>query len=290
VFLPTTVDVAAREPSRVYLSARRGADDGYDSVLMVSDDAGESFRTRSIPDTDGQRLAYVSAVHPSDPERLVVRVNDPDGTVLLETRDAGETFERLFSASGLLTGFAFSPDGGEMAFGGRDDGLWVGSSDDGDYERRSDVGPTCLAWNADGLYACADAQTAGFSFGRSSDAGRSFETLLVFAELCGRSSCSAETDVGALCPFDWANVASLVGSECNVDGGDTPDAGDAPPGKKELPRARGGCSVSASSRSSSRDRSWAAATFLFVTVGRWRRARVFGTGLFRSRRGNPSTC
>jgi hypothetical protein len=291
VLLPMTVDVAAREPSRVYLTARRGADDGYDSVLMVSDDGGETFRTHGIPDTDGQRLAYVSGVHPSDPERLVVRVNDPDGTVLLETRDAGETFERLFSASGLLTGFTFSPDGSEMAFGGRDDGLWVGSSEEGDYERRSDVGPTCLAWSRDGLYACADAQTASFSFGRSSDAGRSFETLLVFAELCGRSSCGGETDVGMLCPIDWTNVAPLLGSTCNVDAGEAPDGGEASPGISRVPRARGGCSMTvSSSRSGSREPSWAVAMVLFVTVGRWRRARAFGRGFFRSRRGSPSTC
>jgi hypothetical protein len=228
-YLPITVDIAAHS-SRVYLSARRGAGDEFDSVLLVSSDGGETFETRVIPGTSGQHLAYIAGVHPNDTERLWVRVDDPDGTVLIETRDAGVTFEPVFEADGLLTGFAVAPDGESVAFGGRDDGLWV-SATEGQVERRSDVGPTCLAWNDDGLLVCSDSQLTGFSLGRSSDEGRTFESLLVYSVLCGRSSCGADTDVGALCPNDWLNVAPSVGAECD-------ETGDAP-----RPRARGGCSA-----------------------------------------------
>jgi len=237
--LPITVDLAAGDPSRVYLSARRGADDEFDSALLVSSDAGQTFETRVIPETSGQHLAYIAGVHPNDPERLWLRIDDPDGTILLETRDAGTTFERLFEAEGLLTGFANSPDGLEIAFGGRDDGLWVGASDDLAFERRSDVGATCLAWNGDGLWACADAQTSGFSLGRSTDGGRTFDPLLVFADLCGRSSCGPDTDVGSLCPNDWIGVAPALGAECS----DETDAGAAGAGDSSRPRVRGGCST-----------------------------------------------
>jgi hypothetical protein len=246
--LPITVDLAARERSRVYLTARRGEADGYDSVLMVSDDGGETFRERSIPGTAEQHLAYIAGVHPHDVDRLAVRVNDTDRTILLETRDAGTTFETLFTASGRLTGFAYSPDGAEIAFGGLDEGLWGGSSDATEYERRSDVAPTCLAWNDAGLWACADRQTAGFSLGRSTDAGRTFEPLLAFAELCGRSSCGGETDVGALCSNDWQIVGPSLGATCGLDGGNVPDGGRPPDAGSSSndaapPSGRAGCAI-----------------------------------------------
>jgi hypothetical protein len=268
--LPLTIDFAARDAARVYLTARRGEGDGFDSVLLVSDDGGETFQARGIPNTADQHLAYIAGVHPTNPDRLAVRVDDLEGTVLLETSDAGESFRIVAVGSGRLTGFAYSPDGGEVAFGGLDDGLWVGASDTDELERRSDVEPTCLGWNDDGLYACADAQRAGFSFGRSTDGGRSFESLLVFAELCGRSSCGGDTDVGALCPYDWLNVAPTLGATCDVDGGVTvPDAGDASiEPDPARPAARGGCAIG---RAPGKSPGFFAMGALVVLAG-WRRS------------------
>jgi hypothetical protein len=258
-FLPITVDIAA-DSSRVYLSARRGADDEFDSVLLVSSDGGESFETRIIPGTSGQHLAYIAGVHPYDTERLWLRIDDPDGTVLVETRDSGVTFETLFEAEGLLTGFAVSPDGETVAFGGRDDGLWVATTD-AVVERRSDVGPICLAWNDDGLFACADSQLTGFSLGRSPDDGRTFELLLDFADLCGLSSCGAESDVGALCPNDWLGVAPSLGAECK-------DETDARPPPQ--PKARGGCSAFPDAGGMSESAGFALAALVVLTF--WMRA------------------
>jgi photosystem II stability/assembly factor-like uncharacterized protein len=248
--LPVTIDVAAREPSRVYLSARRGVADGYDSVLLVSDDGGENFRERPVPGTAGQDLAYIAGVHPGEPDRLALRVNHVERTTLYETRDGGETFEILFEATGRLTGFAYSPDGAEVAFGGLDEGLYGGSLEELVFERRSDVAPTCLGWNDDGLWACADVQTAGFSFGRSRDAGRTFEPLLVFAELCGRSTCDAASDVGALCGTDWQNVAPSLAATCGVDGGAPARGGEGGDGPDESGARTpgGGCDIASPPR------------------------------------------
>jgi hypothetical protein len=289
-YLPLTVDVATRDAERIYVTARRGKGDGYDSVLLVSDDGGQTFLARAIPDTEDQHLAYIASVHPDDVDRVMVRVDDLEGTVLFETLNAGETFRRLFVGSGRLTGFAYSPDGAEVVFGGLDDGLWVGTSDDLAFERRSDVAPLCLAWNAGGLWACADAQSAGFSFGRSSDAGRTFEPLFSFAELCGRSSCAETTDVGALCPNDWQSVAPSLGATCALgDAGASGGAGG--PNEREVtrPTGRGGCSTSAGTA----DRAFAAllvASALVARAGRWRRARVSGRGSSRFRPDSPSSC
>jgi hypothetical protein len=269
-YLPITVDIGAHS-SRVYLSARRGADDEFDSALLVSSDGGESFETRVIPSTRGQHLAYIAGVHPNDVDRLWVRIDDPDGTVLVETRDAGETFETLFEAQGLLTGFAVAPGGETVAFGGRDDGLWI-SETDGAVERRSDVGPTCLAWSGDGLWACSDAQVTGFSLGRSSDEGRTFQPLLEFSDLCGTSSCGAESDVGVLCPNDWIGVAPALAAECT---GET----DAGPGDALHPAARGGCSVVFQGRTGPAERGWwILAFFVALIVFRRRRSVLTPSG------------
>lgn len=296
--LPLTVDFAARNDARVYLTARRGEGDGFDSVLMVSDDGGETFSLGGIPNTADQHLAYIAGVHPTDPDRLAVRVDDLDGTVLLETLDAGATFRTVYVGSGRLTGFAYSPDGTELAFGGLDDGLWAGAVDAQTFERRSDVAPTCLAWNDDGLYACADAQRSGFSLGRSTDGGRTFESLMTFAELCGRSSCGDDTDVGAFCSNDWQNVAPALGATCGVDGGVTvPDAGDAGTDPKPArAAARGGCALGPASIDMG---ALSVVALVLVLAGlrrrapaptaaRSRRAPVAGTGFFRFRRGSPS--
>lgn len=299
--LPVTIDVAAREPSRVYVTARRGADEGYDSVLFVSDDGGETFVARPVPGTAGQRIAYIAGVHPRDVDRLALRVNDVEQTTLYETRDAGETFDELFVARGRLTGFAYSPDGDEMAFGGLDEGLFGGASDAREFERRSDVGPTCLGWNEDGLWACADAQRAGFSFGRSSDAGRTFEPLVVFAELCGLSSCGSASDVGALCPNDWQSVAPALAATCGVDGG-APDGGSyggidggEPPSRPGKRPGGGGCSFAGYPPSASHGSVLGLFALLFagrypLRVARWRRVPAAETESFPFRRGSPSTC
>ncbi|HEX6275257.1 MAG TPA: hypothetical protein VFZ53_19590 [Polyangiaceae bacterium] len=251
--LPVTVDIAAPESSRVYLTARRGAGDDYDSVLLVSDDGGETFAERAIPNTSGQRLAYIAAVHPRDAERLALRVNAADETVLYETRDAGTTFDTLHVASGRLTGFAYSPNGERIAFGGPDEGLFEGASESRAFERRSHVAPTCLGWNDDGLWACADARSAGFSLGRSRDGGKTFERVLAYADLCGTSSCDGESDVGARCADDWQSVAQSLGATCMADGGSPGGRTDAgAPQKESKPGRDVGCGIAAGPSNSSR--------------------------------------
>lgn len=245
-FLPVTIDLAARRASRVYLTVRRGADRGYDSALLVSDDGGETFDERGIPGTADQRLAYIAGVHPTDSERLALRVNEADRTLLYETLDAGATFELLFVGQGLLTGFAYAPDGSELAFGGTEEGLFAGPGETGEFERRSDIAPTCLGWNDDGLWACADVRTAGFSFGRSTDGGRTFAPLLRFAELCGTSSCGGQSDVAALCSNDWRTVGPTIEAACGVDapdGGSSGGAGGSPPTAARRNAGGGGCAV-----------------------------------------------
>lgn len=233
--LPLTVDVGGTDPEIVYLSARLGPDDDYSSALFASDDGGETFGMTEIPESSGQRLGYIAKIHPGDADRVYVRVDDPDGTELWESRDRGQSFERRFSGNGRLSGFAISPDGASLALGGPDDGIWAGEAD-AELERRSDVGALCLGWAETGLYACADTDRDGFSLGRSRDGGESFASLFRIDELCGKTSCSDDTEVGLICPIDWAIIAPDSIARCDLD--------EAP-----VVTARGGCALAPPLRS-----------------------------------------
>ena len=65
----------------------------FNSVLMRSDDGGETFQSFDIAGTEQQRLAYIAAVHPTQPDRVYLRVlDDKDGlpiTVIYMTADGG---------------------------------------------------------------------------------------------------------------------------------------------------------------------------------------------------------
>jgi hypothetical protein len=217
--LPLTIDAAPSDPSRVYVSARLGAANGFASVLLRSADGGQSFERSDIPETIDSRTAYIAAVHPINPDRVYLRIYDPAGTKIWTSVDGGRTFRQLFVGADQLYGFAISPGGDRIAFGGPGDGIWVGASNGTGLMRRSSVSPTCLRWSVDGLYACADPNRVGFLVGRSIDEAATFETLLTFDSLCGRTGCAPETQNGQLCPADWERVAPIVGTSCGVDAG-----------------------------------------------------------------------
>jgi photosystem II stability/assembly factor-like uncharacterized protein len=217
--LPLTIDVAPSNPERVYLSARLGLADAYASVLLRSDDGGKTFASMPIPGTTDQRLAYIAAVHPTDADRLYLRVIDSPGTVIYSTIDGGKNFQKRFSGQGDLLGFALSPDGAHLAFGGPKDGIWVGAEDATMFEQRSHIGPTCLAWSGDGIYACADQASAPFSIGRSHDDAATFDTLLRYDALCGTTACPAESQDSVQCAPAWETIGPMLGASCRMDSG-----------------------------------------------------------------------
>jgi hypothetical protein len=224
---PLTVDAAPSDVARLYLSGSLGGQSQFSSVLLRSNDGGATFVSADIPDTAQRHLAYIAAVHPFDADRVYVRVFNPNGTALLVTRDGGVTFHKILTGADQLFGFALSPDGTQMAFGGPGDGIWVGAADGTNVTRRSDVRPTCLGWTADGLFACADATVDGFSIGRSRDEAATFEPLFRFDALCGNTGCSPDSSSAMTCATAWGVVGPTLGSVCGLDAG-PPDAGGPP--------------------------------------------------------------
>jgi photosystem II stability/assembly factor-like uncharacterized protein len=243
---PLTVDVAPSKADRLFVSARTDKTKNFASVLLRSE-GGAPFESITIPGTEQQRLAFIAAVHPLDPDRLYLRVLDPPATSILTSPDGGQTYTTLFTGTDQLLGFAVSPDGTQIAFGGPGDGLWVASADGSNLTRRSDLVPTCLAWSADGLYACADVKVSGFSVGRSTDAGATFAALLRFETLCGRTACGSAST--ATCSMEWDMVAPALASSCDAGTGSAdasapePDASEAGPvaPRAPEPNASSGC-------------------------------------------------
>ncbi|HEY8945731.1 MAG TPA: hypothetical protein VIM73_15785, partial [Polyangiaceae bacterium] len=162
--LPLTVDVSKSDPQRIYLTARLDRSRDYVSVLLRSDDGGLTFSETRIPGTQGQRFAFIGGVHPEDPDRIYLRVDDNVGTPVLRSVDGGASFETIFTGTGRLLGFALAGNGETLALGGPSDGIWSGPADA--LEQRSTLGPTCLRFHGNVLYACADFTQTDFSLGR----------------------------------------------------------------------------------------------------------------------------
>jgi hypothetical protein len=224
--LPLTIDVAPSDASRIYVSGRLDGTRDYASTLLRSTDGGETFTSFDVPESAQHHLAYIAAVHPLDPDRVYVRVYDPEGTRVFMTEDGGATFRKIFTGTDQLYGFAVSPDGAHLTLGGPGDGIWVGAADGTNLTRRSDILPNCLGFSHNGLYVCADQQKAPFSLGRSTDFGATFETVLRFDALCGQTGCGVHTASGMRCPGDWQMVGVAAGATCGFDAGarDSTDA------------------------------------------------------------------
>ena len=236
---PLTIDIAPADSQRVYVSGALGAASDRASTLLKSSDGGSTFSATIVPETDGSRYAYIAAVHPIDPNVVYLRVDDNGTTIIWASDDGGSTFRKIFRGTGSLLGFAISPDGSVLAIGGPEDGLWIGNGNGTDLHRQSDVRPRCLGFGGGALYACADQMRDGFSIGRSSDLGITFEPVLRFDALCGATICGSDSQVAKLCPADWPNVAPRIGATCGPTSGEpVVDAGSSEPTRRCRCRAR----------------------------------------------------
>jgi hypothetical protein len=252
--LMLTVDLAPSDEQRVYLSGTRSTDDGRTGLLLVSRDGGASFSEREVPfDERLDQGLYIAAVDPSDADTLYLRTSSAGAGRLIVSRDGGKTFTTPFVGS-PVRGFALSPDGQHVYFGGTT-GIYAGSRDDLVFEQRSSVRCLCLAATEDTLYACSD-DYSGFSVGASRDGGFSFEPKLHLKSVRGPLACAEDTSAGS-CAAEWPSIRTLLGilPEAGAAGGavggdagspGTGDGGNGATGTPASHAAGGGCASSGS--------------------------------------------
>ncbi len=233
----TTLDVAASDPRRLYLSGTRAFGAGRTASLFVSTDGGGTWTERPLPfDPATEVSVYIGAVDPRDADRVYVRSSGVSR--LFVTSDAGQSFEVPLALTGQMLGFALSADGTEVYAGSIEDGLLVGSAAGvaADvagalaFRKTSSIHVQCLATRGPALWACSDT-TSGFSVGVSVDDGATFTPKLRDLGESGLSSpvaCAPNAEGPFACGAT-ANASQCTGetyeSVCTLLGGCGPDAG-----------------------------------------------------------------
>jgi len=300
-----TIEVAPSDPSRLYLTGAIPPTSTLPRQPFVfrSTDGGTTWArypfALEATDTQRDKNIFVSAIDPSDPDRIYLRVSgDPDDRLLVSD-DGGQTFREALRQP-LLRGFARSDDGLTVYAGSDVRGLF--RSDDrgetfapvtGGIERVN-----CLAVRGDELWACGNDYIDGFTLGRSRDRGANFEPMLRFKFIAGVPECAADAPVSALCGPRYPALRAMFdptgGADAGVpfDAGADADAGavdaGAPPGRDggardagaATKKKSGGCAVSMSPPA--REMRWVAvvAAMLLLLV----RARTRRRGPLRTPR------
>jgi photosystem II stability/assembly factor-like uncharacterized protein len=235
--LATTIDVAAADSHRLYVSATRGGVTTSSASLFVSYDDGDHWTERAIPLAQGlESSAFIAAIDPVRADRVYIRTAGASSRLLV-TDDAGQTYSAPFSLNGQMLGFALSPDGSTVYAGNIEQGLFFATSDALSFQKLSAVHVQCLGTHGSDLWVCSDEPT-GFIAGVARDGDAVFTPKL---HLLAQPlvACAADSGAVAQCGGAPAQALCQLLPGCDTDGG-----GDAGPMTAGTPAARsGGCAV-----------------------------------------------
>jgi hypothetical protein len=217
-FEAETVEIAESDGQRVYVSGTASRNPRL-GIVQRSEDGGARWTQTMLDLPAGSGSLLISAIDPRDADRLWLRVPARGDTIgLLPARlylsdDKGESFRMLADTRRGMFGFALSPDGTQLAYGGPSDGLFVGPSDgSGVFQKVSDLGVRCLRWPAeDALYACGTEPRDAFSLGVSRDNGASFEGLYRKLETCP-AECPEQSSFAGVCQDAWGLIRPFIGA------------------------------------------------------------------------------
>lgn len=233
-----TVEVAPSDANRIYVSGAASAN-LLQGIVERSDDGGRSWTRTAVDLPRSSGSLFISGIHPTDPDTLWFRVpgrGDTYGVLparLWLSTDGARSFEQVADTQGGMLGFAVSPDGDRVAFGGPLDGLFVAPSDaSAPPTKLSDVTVSCLRWISSGLYTCAIEPDAPYSLGYAAEPTEGFVPLWHRANTC-RGACPSSSSFEMTCREPWEEIAPWVGAETAQCGAlpSMPDAGaDARPG------------------------------------------------------------
>jgi len=271
----TTVDVAASDPNRLYVTGFR-ASALFTPVLFVSVDHGTSWSEHAMPQLSRDVGVYIAAVDPQSADFVYLRTagvpNAAGRSRLFVTRDRGQSFQMVLSLPGSMLGFALSPDGSKAYAGSEKGGLFVANraellatADGGALPPEGDAGGAaspafrqtsgihvqCLATHGAELWACSDA-ASGFVAGASLDDGASFAAKFDLHDIAGPIACAADSS-GAQCSgTPWRLLCQTVVGCADAgasDGGSGSDGASDEAGSKTPAHASSrGCSAVGSGR------------------------------------------
>ncbi len=260
--LVTTIDVAASDPQRLYVSGFRLATSAgapNRASLFVSLDAGAHWIERPLPALVNEVAAYIAAVDPSDADLVYLRTSGPMVTPsqsrLMVTSDAGQSFSTPLAftqtgeggaATGQMLGFALSTDGSKVYAGGTQDGLYVGARAGladaaSPFHKTSSIHVQCLATHGAELWACSD-EVSGFVAGVSTDDGATFTAKLHLTGIQAPLACAPDA-TAAQCSGAFPQLCETLGGCAGPDGGSSAADGGARPPPTNPTRPSGGCSV-----------------------------------------------
>lgn len=210
-----TVEVAASDSNRIYVTGTASSDP-LQGVVERSDDGGLSWKRTTVQLPRGSGSMFVSAIHPKDPDQLWVRVpgrGDIYGVLparLWRSTDGGASFDQVGETAGGMLGFALSPDGTRVAFGGPLDGLFEAPSDASAAPSKiSDLIVSCLSWRPNGFYACALETMTPYSLGFASEPTQRFVPLWHRADTC-RDTCDSSSLLEMRCRAPWDEIAPMI--------------------------------------------------------------------------------
>lgn len=215
---PLTLDAAPSDPDVLYVSATLPGPQPL-GVLLASADAGATWQSVVIPDSDAEVAPFIGGVDPSIAERLYVRLNGVPGR-LLRSDDAGQSWTQIAETSNSrMQAFRLAPDGESALYGGDFSGLHRLDLLTLESEPLAPIRARCVTLDGARVFACADELSDGFTAGVSSDGGASFSPLLRASCIEGIIPCGAGEPVFEECEPRWPTIAQLIGADGACAGG-----------------------------------------------------------------------
>jgi hypothetical protein len=227
VLVLETLDVAATDPMRIYVSGIRGVGASTVGVLLESRDGGMTFVEHDIPlELTNEVAPYIAAIDPTNADHVYIRTSpmlpsSPTRVLLFDASmgDASTGLTTLVTIMDPALGFAITPDGSKVYVGSLAGGLLVASTSDYTFRQSSTIRVRCLRSTGTTLYACSD-EVSGFIIGSSTDDGASFTPLLHLSTIRGPLVCPATATVSTTaCADMWPAQQEQLGVTPTSDAG-----------------------------------------------------------------------
>jgi hypothetical protein len=244
-YILETIEVAASDDQRIYVSGVTGAGSTAVATMFVSMDGATTWTPQSVPstvwDTTNDTSLFVAAVDPTDADLVYIRTIGSTNYKLIVSNDAGQTYYTAFQEPHNLTGFALSADGSTVYVGGPSVGLFTAQKSQTLMQSsftatnaQSPIDMTCLARNGTTLLACSSIGSGPFLLGQSADNGATFTSLLQTSQLCGPLGCMTDAAEYA-CNYEWPVWMQTFGIEEACGAEPNPDSGSKPPDASTKP-------------------------------------------------------